>query len=423
MSRIREVLVELNPWWKGEFSLEYREREVYGEIQKFALMPQMIALTGLRRVGKTTLMLKIVEDAIRKGFSSRDIVYFSFDEFRESQIREVLNQYETLMERDLSSGKHLVLFDEIQKMKGWQDQLKALYDRYQKHLKIVISGSESLFIRKGAKETLAGRLFEFKIEPLSFREYLAFKRIKYKPIGLYEKDLARLFDEFILSEGFPELVGVKEKAVVRKYLRESIVEKVVFRDLPSLLGIRDTSCLESLLNILMEEPGQLVEVSELAGELKVSRQTLSNYLSYLEQSFLVRKLYNYSTGRRKVERKLKRYYPTIISVDLLFREDDLSKSRVFEWAVINQMGTEFFWRDSYKNEVDAILTNRKPIPVEIKYGKINLAGLQAFMRRFNVKRGYVVSPDKEATQKVNGGRVSVVPAYKYLLAKVSSTNT
>jgi predicted AAA+ superfamily ATPase len=87
----------------------------------------------------------------------------------------------------------------------------------------------------------------------------------------------------------------------------------------------------------LEEPGQLVELSEL-GELRVSRQTVSSYLSYLEQSFLVRKLYNYSTGRRKVERKLKRYYTTIISVDLLFNEDDLSKSRVFEWAMISQMG-------------------------------------------------------------------------------------
>ena len=173
----------------------------------------------------------------------------------------------------------------------------------------------------------------------------------------------------------------------------------------------------------MEEPGQLVELSELAGELKVSRQTVSSYLSYLEQSFLVRKLYNYSTGRRKVERKLKRYYPTIISVDLLFREDDLSKSRVFEWAVISQMGAEFFWRDPYKNEVDAVLTNRKAVPVEIKYGKIDLAGLKAFMRRFNVRRGYVVSPDKEATQKVNGGSVRVVPAYKYLLAKAPPIGT
>jgi predicted AAA+ superfamily ATPase len=415
MSRIREALVELNPWWKGEFTLEYKEREIYDELEKFVPVPQIIALTGLRRVGKTTLMLKMVEDAIRKGFNPRDILYFTFDEFRESQIREVLSQYETLMERDPSSGRYLVLFDEIQKVKDWQDQLKALYDRYQKHLKIVISGSESLFIRKGAKETLAGRLFEFKIEPLSFREYLAFKGTKYKPIGLYEKDLARLFDEFIISEGFPELVGVKDKAVVRKYLRESIVEKVVFRDLPGLLGIRDVSTLESLLNILMEEPGQLIEISQLAGELKVSRQTLSNYLTYLEQSFLVRKLYNYSTGRRKVERKLKKYYPTVVSVDLLFRDGELSRSKVLEWVTTVQLRAEFFWRDPYKNEVDLILTNRKPVPVEVKHGKIDLAGLQAFMRKFKVEKGYVVSLDREETRKVDGRSISIVPAYKFLL--------
>jgi predicted AAA+ superfamily ATPase len=421
MSRIQEALVELNPWWKRQFSLEYRERQVYDEIQKFVLMPQIIALTGLRRVGKTTLMLKMVDDTIRKGFNPRDILYFSFDEFRESQIREVLDRYETLMERDLSSGRYLILFDEIQKVKDWQDQLKALYDRYQKHLKIIISGSESLFIRKGAKETLAGRLFEFKIEPLSFAEYLAFKGTKYKPMGLYERDLARLFDEFIISEGFPELVGVNDKVVVRKYLRESIVEKVVFRDLAGLLGIRDTSTLESLLNILMEEPGQLVEISQLAGELKVSRQTLSNYFSYLEQSFLVRKLYNYSSGRRKVERKLRKYYPTVVSVDLLFRDDDLSRSRVLEWVATTQLKAEFFWRDPYKNEVDLVLTNRKPVPVEVKHGKIDFSGLRAFMRKFGIDKGYVLSRDREETRKVNGRTFIVVPAYKFLLTRERTT--
>jgi predicted AAA+ superfamily ATPase len=421
MSRIREALVELNPWWKGEFSLEYRERELYGEIQKFVLLPQIIALTGLRRVGKTTLMLKIAEDAMRKGFNAKDIVYFSFDEFRESQIREVLGQYETLMGCDLISGRYLVLLDEIQKLEGWQDQLKALYDRYQKRLKFVISGSESLFIRKGAKENLAGRLFEFKVEPLSFGEYLAFRQIRYKPIELYEKELARLFDEFIMSEGFPELVGVKEKTVVRKYLRESIVEKVIFRDLPRLLGIRDTSTLESLLNILMEEPGQLMEISELAGELKVSRQTLSNYFTYLEQSFLVRKLYNYSTGRRKVERKLKKYYPTIVSVDLLFREDELSRSKVLEWVVTVQLKAEFFWRDPYKNEVDLVLAHKKPVPVEIKRGKIDFAGLETFMRKFKIDKGYVISLNREETRKADGRTLAVVPAYKFLLTGEAST--
>ncbi len=415
MTRIRDALVELNPWWKEEFSLEYREREVYREIQRFLAMPQMIALTGLRRVGKTTLMLKAAQDAIRKGFDPKDVLYFSFDEFREIKTREVLSEYEKLTGRDLGKGRRLVLLDEIQKLAGWQNELKAVYDRYRTNLKILISGSESLFIRKGSRENLAGRLFEFKIEPLNFREYLVFKGKVYKPIDLYEKELANLFDEFILTQGFPELVGVKDRSVIRKYLRESIVEKVVFRDLLSLLEIRDISLLESLLNILTEEPGQLLEVSQLAGELAVSRQTLSNYLSYLEQSFLVRKLYNYSTGRRKVERKLKKFYPTIVSADLPFRDDDLSRSRVFEWIVVNQLKAEFFWRDRYKNEVDVVLTDAKPVPVEIKRRRMDFSGMEAFMDRFKVDKGYTISLDKEDMRKTDGRTIFVVPAYKFLL--------
>ena len=415
MTRIRDTLVELNPWWKEEFSLEYRNRDVYREIQKFLAMPQMVALTGLRRVGKTTLMLKMAEDAIRKGFDPKDVLYFSFDEFREIKTREVLSEYEKLTGRDLGKGRRLVLLDEIQKLAGWQNELKAVYDRYRRNLKIIISGSESLFIRKGSRENLAGRLFEFKIDPLTFREYLVFRGMVYKPIDLYEKELANLFDEFILTQGFPELVGVKDRSVIRKYLRESIVEKVVFRDLLSLLEIRDISLLESLLNILTEEPGQLLEVSELAGELAVSRQTLSNYLSYLEQSFLVRKLYNYSTGRRKVERKLKKFYPTIVSADLPFRDDDLSRSRVFEWIVVNQLKAEFFWRDRYKNEVDVVLTDAKPVPVEIKRRRMDFSGMEAFMDRFKVDKGYTISLDKEDMRKTDGRTIFVVPAYKFLL--------
>ncbi len=224
-----------------------------------------------------------------------------------------------------------------------------------------------------------------------------------------------MFDEFTLTIGFPELVNIKEKDVVRKYVKESIVEKVVYRDIPGLFKIKDISVTESLLNVIMEEPGQLIELSELAKELKISRQTLSNYLTYLEESFLIKRLYNFSRSRRKTERKLKRYYPTIISADLLFREDEHSKSRVFECLVVNQLKAEFFWRDPYKNEVDVVMTNGEPVPIEVKYGKTDIKGLIAFMKRFKVEKGYVISPDKEKTQKIGGKVISVVPAFKFLL--------
>ena len=415
MAKIKEVLQDLNPWWKEEFKIEFKEREVYKQIQKFMSLPQIIALTGLRRVGKTTLMFKIVEDCIRIGSNSKSIVYFSFDEFREVEIREVMRAYEELMEKDFRKGKYLLLLDEIQKLRNWEDQLKGVYDTFGKNIKIIISGSESLFIRKKSKETLAGRIFEFKVEPLSFKEFLLFKDVNFKPIGLYEKELTKLFKEFTLTFGFPELVNIKEKDVIKKYIKESIVEKVVYRDIPKLFKIKDISIIESLLNVFMEDPGQLIEISELAKELKISRQTLSNYLLYLEESFLIKKLYNFSRSRRKVERKLKKYYPAIISVDILFREDDTSKSKVFEWLMVSQLKAEFFWRDPYKNEVDIVIIDRKPIPIEIKYGKIDISGLLAFMKKFKVNEGYVISPDKEGIQKTDGKIISLIPAFKFLL--------
>jgi hypothetical protein len=278
-----------------------------------------------------------------------------------------------------------------------------------------VSGSESLLIKNPAKETLAGRLFDFKVETLSFKEFLLFRGVKFEPIGLYEKELNRLFNEFILNLGFPELVDIKDKGIIAKYVKESIVEKILYRDIPRLFKISDASVLEPLLNIFMEEPGQLLEISDLAKELKISRQTLSNYLTYLEESFLLRKLYNFSKSRRKVERKLKKYYPTLISVDLLFKGDEFSRSRVFEWFMVNQLKPAFFWRDPYQKEVDMVLVNDTITPIEVKYGKTDIGGLLVFMRKFKVNRGYIISKQEEREQKIDNKTISIIPAFKFLL--------
>ncbi|MCP2519523.1 ATP-binding protein [Candidatus Aminicenantes bacterium AC-708-M15] len=414
MTDIKEALKDFNPWWRGEFKIDFREREIYKKIQKFISLPQIIAFTGLRRVGKTTLMFKIVEDSINKGFDPKNIIYFSFDEFKEIKIREVIKEYEELMEKDIRKGKYLLLLDEIQKLNNWEEQTKVVYDMF-RNFKIYISGSESLFIRKKSKESLAGRIFEFRVEPLSFKEFLLFQGIDLKPIELYEKELRKLFNEFIITLGFPEMVGIKEKYIIKKYVKESIIEKVIYRDLQTLFKIKEISIVESLFNIIMEEPGQIIELSELANELKISRQTLSNYLTYLEESFLIRKLYNFSRSRRKVERKLKKYYPSMISVDLLFKEDSFSKSKVFEWLIVNQLNAEFFWRDPYKNEVDIVLLEKEPLPIEIKYGKIEVKGILSFMKKFRVDKGFIISWDKEGEQQINGNVISIIPAYKFLL--------
>src|SRR3989344_4170407 len=153
MPQIKEALLDANPWWKEKFTVEFKERELHKQIRKFLPLPQIIALTGLRRVGKTTLMLKIVEDFIKAGFNAKNIIYFSFDEFKEVEIRKLIEEYEGLMEMDFKKGKFLLLLDEIQKLSNWESQLKVIYDTSGKNVKIIISGSESLFIKRKSKET------------------------------------------------------------------------------------------------------------------------------------------------------------------------------------------------------------------------------------------------------------------------------
>jgi predicted AAA+ superfamily ATPase len=411
-----------NPWWKKEFTIKFNYRELYDKIQKYIPLPQIIAFTGLRRVGKTTMMLKLVEDQIKAGFEPRNIIYLTFDELRDISIKEVIKEYEEIFEKDIQSGKYILLLDEIQKLKDWENQLKVLYDLLINKVKIIISGSESLFIKKKSKETLAGRIFEFKVEPLSFHEFLLFKQLKFDPIKLYESELYKQFELFIQTQGFPELVEIKDEEIIVKYIKESIIEKVIFRDIPSQYKIKDITVLDSLLSILMEDPGQIIELSDLGSELNISRQTLSNYIKYLEDSFLVKKLYNYSPNKRKVERKLKKYYTTILSPKLIFKADDQSRSKVFEWLMVNQLSAEFFWRDPYKNEVDIIKINKLIKPIEIKFGKIETKGLLKFLDRHKLDSGIIISNKAEETRKIEGKTIKIVPGYKFLLSSQFNQN-
>lgn len=414
MADLKELLVESNRWWKDDFALEFKPRKIYGEIKKFHALPQIIALTGLRRVGKSTLLLKVVQDEIGAGTDPKSIMYFSFDEFRDTEPSDILKAFHEITGKDVSKEKTLLLFDEIQKAKDWENKLKTVYDLFKGKAKIYISGSESLFVKTKSKETLAGRIFYFKVEALSFKEFLDFKQKKLEPIAIYQKELFKEFKEYIQSQGFPELVGITDRQVIQKYLQEGIVEKIVYKDIPTIFPIKETAVLEALLKLLMDEPGQMIDMQTLASQFKTTRQTISNYFSALEQAFLLRKLYNYSPNKRKAERKLKKYYPAIISPALIFKEDALSQSKVLECAVANSLNAGFFWRNQYKNEVDIILTEPTLIPIEVKLSETKSKSLELFMQKFKAKKGYIITQNQEAGQK---STVEAIPAYKFFLTK------
>lgn len=415
---LKKTLFSQNPWWKNQLSFDFKQRDISLELDKFIPEPQIIAITGIRRVGKTTYLLSIIDKLIKNGTNPEAILFVSFDELKNQRIRDILEVYELIIENKKFTKTYLFL-DEIQKLKDWENQIKAIYDEHKlkNDLKIFISGSESLFIRKKSKETLAGRIFEFKMNPLSFKEYLNFKNKQYKNIQLYDKELLIDFNNHLLTQGFPEMINYTDYSILKKYTTE-IIEKIIFGDIAKQFKVTNLQALESITRIISNNPGQLLDQTDLGTEIKVVRQVVSNYLKYLEESYLIKKQYNYSNNFRKTERKLKKYYPTILSPEIILDEDYLSKSKVFEAFIITQLSSSFFWRDAYKNEVDMIFEkNKQIIPIEIKYGKIETAGLDKFMSNYKIDVGYIISHNTEKEIKKDKKIIYVVPAYKFLLNK------
>lgn len=409
--KIQEALVKSNKWWKGAFKPEFKPREIYAEIQRFFHKRQIVALVGLRRTGKTTIMYKLIEEALAT-MDSEQIIYFSFDEFKEIRLSDVVKSYERLLKKDTSSGKYVFLFDEIQKIENWEEQLKRLYDENQ-NIKFVISGSESLFIRKKSRESLAGRIYEFHIKTLSFKEYLNFKGKQFENLYLNREEILREFHSFLISNGFPEIIA-ENKEDAAKYIRENVIDRIIYQDIPQIVPIGDTAILNQIFKIILDDPGEIINMKELASELGIARQTVSLYIDYLEKAYLIRKLYNYSRNVRKTQKRFKKYYPTIISPDMIDKREVFGK--VFETALINQLNAEFFWRDSFKNEVD-IIQPEPPIAIELKSGEIkekDLIPLQRFIKKFKPAKAIVISYD---IKKELGG-ISIIPFYEYLLKKV-----
>lgn len=414
----KKTLFAQNPWWKNHLSFDFKQRDISLELDKFIPEPQIIAITGIRRVGKTTYLLSVIDKLIKMGTNPEAILFVSFDELKNQRIRDILEVYEFIIENKKFTKTYLFL-DEIQKLKDWENQIKAIYDEHKlkNDLKIFISGSESLFIRKKSKETLAGRIFEFKMNPLSFKEYLNFKNKQYKNIQLYDKELLIDFNNHLLTQGFPEMINYTDYSIFKKYTTE-IIEKIIFGDIAKQFKVTNLQALESITRIISNNPGQLLDQTDLGAEIKVVRQVVSNYLKYLEESYLIKKQYNYSNNFRKTERKLKKYYPTILSPEIILDEDYLSKSKVFETFIITQLNSSFFWRDAYKNEVDMIFEkNKQIIPIEIKYGKIETTGLDKFMFNYKIDIGYIISYNTEKEIKKDNKIIYVVPAYKFLLNK------
>ena len=287
--------------------MDYIFRNKYIEkIKKFIDKPIVKILTGMRRVGKSTI-LNIIKDQVLKDAPDENKIYMNFESFEFFDIKDAnaLKEYLSEKLKD-KEGKVYFFFDEIQLVKDWEKVINGL--RVSHNCDIYITGSNSKLISGDLATLLAGRYVEFEIQPFTFDEFSEI----YRSSNLSREEL---FQKFIKIGGMPGLKYFNlEEEVSQKYLND-IYNTVLVKDVLNYNNIRDVDIFNRILSFAMQNIGANFSASAIRNYLKsenrnISVDTVLNYLEYCNKAFVLKKVPRYDLGGKKLLKVDEKYYLT-----------------------------------------------------------------------------------------------------------------
>lgn len=390
MSRImnlNDLIYLQNPWLKESGYLPkeifWPKRTIFTSFYRDILKTkQIISLVGLRRTGKSTLLKQALGSLLKNSSNRNRIFYFSFEELAVEEKTETLETViKFFLEEVVCEALHKItrpvyfFLDEIQLIPFWQDIVKRYYDLNQ-NLKFVVSGSSSLFILKKSRESLAGRIFEKSLGPLSFGEY---KEISGR--GSLE--------EFLKFGQFPELLVLDDFEKRKEYLKEAVIRKVIEIDIPKILKIRKRFDLERLFWVLLADTGQIISSAKLGFDLTMKKSTLFHYLSILEDTLLLNKVVNLSGSFRSEKRLLRKYYPGSSNF-LSLLPDNLSLGFFAEnyvASVLKQKFKDLYLFNQRSKEIDFVIPEKK-LAIEVKFQENIHREDYQFLKKYCAEKKY-----------------------------------
>jgi len=375
------------------------ERKLFKEAKKWIDKKAIVVITGMRRVGKTTL-LKVVFNEINsrnKVFLDIEnpIVQKTFQEENYDNIFLNLKQYGITKDE-----KAYIFLDEIQAMPGIVKTIKYLFDNY--NVQFFLTGSSSFYIKNIFSESLAGRKVIFELYPLDFDEFLLFNEINKenqknfkeknaKKNEILHQKLIKYYEEYALFGGFPQVVLAKTIDEKKAFI-EDIFKSYFEKDVKSLGDFKDLNALRDLILLLMQRTGTKLNLSKVSSEIGITRQTLYSYLSFLEATYFITLVSPFS---RSIDREVagaKKVY--LCDTGMLTHFSRASQGAILENSVFNLIKLVDklnYYQRRTGAEIDFILKNRK-IAIEIKETGTpqDLKKLQGLSKDLKLRESYVV---------------------------------
>ncbi|MGE0499254.1 MAG: ATP-binding protein, partial [Ramlibacter sp.] len=348
-----DILKAYNPWWQGHeeafADLPGFRRDVFDDLYADVRgLPQMVSVTGPRRVGKSTLLQQCIQqliaDAPDPQAQARRIVYFSMEdpglELPGVDRDRFFNELVAAAVEAAKGGATYLLLDEIQRFPRWELYLKKYYD-LKTPVRFVVSGSASTPIFRKSRESLLGRIKDFHVLPFSFREWY-FGKISTDPVYQSDNSTKRIFKDasdlskkiravgrliqtrsshdlvvlvsregllgsspddaeklvqFLFEGGFPEVWNLPTLLAKQEYLYQNQVERVIFEDLLVAAEFRKPEMLRRFYLGLLKDPGRESNLSQVSKELGMVRSTIDSYFPLLEATDLVWRLHKHTSTK------------------------------------------------------------------------------------------------------------------------------
>lgn len=360
---MNELLYQYNPWWEESFKNEnVKPREKYlVELRKYLDLKQIIILTGLRRVGKTTLMKLIIEELIAKGIDTTHILYVSLDDYllHKSNILEIVNEFRLVHKIKIEEKIYLFL-DEVTYKEDFHIQLKNIYDS--QNTKLFVASSSASMLRD-KKASLTGRAITLEIKPLDLEEYLFFNGITIKK---RDKQLYKAhFLEYCKVGGLPENVLNPN----REYLM-NLVDDIIQKDITAFHAIKNHQIVRDYFTLLMERSGKQLSINKIGKILSISPDTSKRYLSFFESTYLIHLLPRWGKTNQKLL-SAKKIYASDLGIKHMFMgERDLgSYFENYIYLLLRNKKTLYYLYENM-TEIDFITDDK--ILIESKfYSKLN----------------------------------------------------
>lgn len=476
----QHVVAEINPWWGSPHVVrpvppDY-ERHQVGRIIAALVRPgaRVQVLRGPRQVGKSTAMLQTVRNLIRKGVPPKSILFvrFDLDILRESQsLLVVLRWYEqAVLGRRLADAPVYLLLDEVHKLPDWDEQVKHVFDTYRPRM--VLTGSSSVLVARGQRESLAGRALTLELPPFTFREVLeltaaakasqlparlSFRSVFEDPDGALavlrsmrrqppqrQHSWRRDLDRYYNRGGYPDLhTGAVEEDRWADYLIETVFERVLGVDIPDLFPVDQPRLLRHVYMEVARRTGQEISQKRVADEANAAgystnQPTVGRYLHYLTDALLIREFRRYPLTKKASAKVPVKCTLTDLGIrNAIFRgAPSLWESapdvvgplvETMVQTVMHGVGLQVHFyrdlRDGAKprggyDEVDYVAEDAggRLFPIEVKFrnriDREDLDGVRRFMRRYGCRHGLVVTRE---TSGLEDG-VALVPLMDFLLA-------